>query len=41
MTDDDGDYGTKKIKLFWGGGEAPQNFFANLGVFLTIFVLDF
>ena len=46
MTDDDGDYGTKKSNFFfWGGGlggrSPPEKILANLGVFFRIFVLDF
>ena len=44
ITEDDGDYGTKKLNFSGeGSGRAnpPPEFFANLGVFLRIFVLDF
>ena len=44
MTDDDGDYGTKKSNFFWGGSRGakpPEKILANLGVFFRIFVLDF
>ena len=45
MTDDDGDYGTKKSNFFFkggsGGAKPPEKILANLGVFFRIFVLDF
>ena len=35
MTDDDGDYGTKKINFFFGGGAKPPR--ENFGEFRGVF----
>ena len=45
MTDDDGDYGTKKSNFFLGGEglgvKPPEKILVILGVCFRIFVLDF